>query len=195
MKIILPILLLSTFFVEPCLSSEPTISIQKETGLKGWKLSQGNFQIELIQRSPQQTRSFFLARGFSAKIANEIATQCVFQTIVRNTQLQNKQDSISVSLKDWRLQANGKLPGVKLKEQWDKEWQKTDISTAARVAFRWATFPTEQQFSPGGDFNWGMISFGLKPETRFDLDLYWKQGDTRYNTWIKSLQCPADKPE
>jgi len=178
-------------------AAEITKSIDKETKLIGWKLSENNFQLELIQRSPQQTRSFFQARGFSPKIANDIATHCVLQTIIRNTEAENSNDSISVSLKEWRLSNTGdtKEKSVKLKENWDKEWNNDDISNAARVAFRWATFPSEQTFDPGGDFNWGMISFGPKPDTLFDLHIFWKQGNKSNNAWIKKLQCPPDQPE
>ncbi len=166
----------------------------KETNLVGWKLNENNFQLELIQRSPQQTRSFFQGRGFSKKVANNIATQCVLQTIIRNTQAENNEDAITVSLKEWRLtnKENPTRKGLKLKETWDKEWQTEDVSIPSRVAFRWATFPTEQTFEPGGDFNWGMISFGLKPDSYFDLHVFWKQGKKSYDTWIKELHCPAD---
>ena len=56
-------------------------------------------------------------------------------------------------------------------------------------------FPSEQTFDPGGDFNWGMISFGPKPDTLFDLHVFWKQGDRSHNTWIRGMQCPEDNTE
>ena len=174
-----------------------TKTVDKETNFTGWKIEEKNFQLELIQRSPQQTRSFFQARGFNKVIAKEIATQCVFQTIIRNTQTDNSEDAITVSLQDWQLIPNEKTTeqSIKLKETWDAEWKKAEISTAARIAFRWATFPTEQTFEPSGDFNWGMITFGLKPDTSFDLQLFWKQGKKSHSTWVKNLQCPADIQE
>ena len=178
-------------------AAEISKSTDKETALKGWKLTENNFQLELIQRSPQQTRSFFQARGFSPKIANEIATQCVFQTIIKNTQAENSTDAISISLKKWHItnkNSNEPKP-IKLKEVWDKEWKDSDISNAARIAFRWATFPTQQTFDPGGDFNWGMISFGPKPDAVFNLRLFWKQGDKSHNAWIRNMQCPEDRDE
>lgn len=166
----------------------------KETNLSAWKISEGNFELELIQRSPQQTRSFFQARGFSSKIANDIATSCVFQTIVRNTESQNDVDSVTVSLKKWLLtskDSNKQIP-IKLKETWNQEWKAKDITTAARIAFRWATFPTEQDYQPGGDFNWGMISFGPRPKAVFDLYILWEQGRKTHSTWLRKMNCPAD---
>jgi len=186
------------FFFSVFLSAAEIIkSVDKETQLISWKLIENNFQLELIQRSPQQTRSFFQARGFSAELANDIATHCVLQTIVRNTEAENSQDSISVSLKDWRFNTAeyaGEEP-IKLKESWAEEWKEGDISNAARVAFRWATFPTEQVFEPGGDYNWGMISVGPKPDTAFHLHVFWKQGNKTKNAWITNMHCPADKSE
>lgn len=169
-------------------------TVNQDTNLIGWKITQNNFELELIQRSPQQTRSFFQARGFSPKIANDIATHCVFQTIVRNSEAENKHDDIDVSLKKWRIttvNTKQEMP-LKLKEVWSKEWQDEEISTAAKVAFRWATLPTQQIYKPGGDFNWGMISFGPKPETIFDLTIVWKQDQQEYQAIIEQLQCPTD---
>lgn len=187
------------FCLSPLLLSAGEINktIDAETKLTGWKITDNNFQLELIQRSPQQTRSFFQARGFSTKIANDIATHCVLQTIIRNTEAQNPNDSITISLKEWRMtnSKDTKERTLKLKEVWDKEWKDGDITNAARIAFRWATFPTEQTFDPGGDYNWGMISFGLKPDTLFDLHIFWKQGNNTHDAWIKDMQCPPDRPE
>lgn len=178
-------------------AAEITRTVNNETKQVAWKITKNNFHLEFIQRSPQQTRSFFQARGFSAKIANDIATQCVLQTIIKNTEDENTKDSISVSLKKWRINSSMQIKEspVKLKETWDKEWQEEHISNAARVAFRWATFPTEQTFEPGGDFNWGMISFGPKPATLFDLKVFWKQDDQSHYALIKNMQCPPDTTE
>jgi len=54
--------------------SDIKLSIDAETNLKGWKLNQGDMELELLQRTPDQTRGFFLARGFSAIVANDIVT-------------------------------------------------------------------------------------------------------------------------
>ena len=174
-------------------------TLGKDMQLSAWKLSEGNFQLELIQRSPEQTRSFFQGRGFSAKVAEDMATSCVFQTIGRNTEAENKTDSVTVDLSEWRLVAvdnQDKMEkSIKLKEDWNKEWKDANVSTASRIAFRWATYPSEQSFDPGGDFNWGMISMGPKPDTIFDLHVFWKQGDKKHDAWIKKMQCPKDNSD
>lgn len=175
----------------------------KETQLSAWTLSKGNFQLELIQRSPEQTRSFFQGRGFSPKVADEIANSCVFQTIGRNSEADNSSDSVSISLKQWRImvvtdntivnEKEKNQQALKLKEEWDKQWKDSDVKASSRIAFRWATYPTEQTFDPGGDFNWGMISIGPKPDTIFDLHVFWQQGNQQHDAWIKQMQCPTDQ--
>ncbi len=167
--------------------------VDTETGLVGWKLQEGGIELELIQRLPDQTRAFFQARGFSAGIADDIATSCVFQTIVRNTSRGKQALPVTISLTQWRIKLKNELRPIKLKEDWDREWPEGQVSSAARIAFRWATFPTEQTFEPGGDYNWGMTSFGLPPGEKFDLHLFWNVEDQSDDVWIRRIECPDDR--
>ncbi len=197
-SLLLLLLLMSACLTAGELEKMVNKTTDKETQLSAWKLSEGNFQLELIQRSLEQTRSFFQGRGFSAKVADDIATSCVFQTIGRNTEAENNTESVTVNLTEWRLATTDKqgekkqTNSIKLKEDWDKEWKGARVSSASRIAFRWATYPTEQSFDPGGDFNWGMISFGPKPDMIFDLHIVWKQGNKTHDAWIKQMQCPKE---
>ena len=173
--------------------AEVTTSTDPETQLKSWKLTQGALSLELIQRLPDQTRGFFQARGFSKDIANDIATACVLQTIGKNTQAPPNGETISYHLQDWVVKHRGQTRSIKLKEQWNGEWSDDGVNTASRVAFRWATFPTQQEFEPGGDFNWGMTSFDLAPQESFDLKVVWQQNGVTKSEWIKQIECPADR--
>jgi len=184
-------LLLSIVSSQSIALVEHTVDV--ETQLQSWKLTEAPFSLELIQRLPDQTRAFFQGRGFSSDIANDIATQCVLQTIGKNTAQTPQSTSISYDLHDWKIHLNTKPQRIKFKELWDKEWAEDGVSTASRIAFRWATFPTQQSFDPGGDFNWGMISFGLPPGSKFDLEVVWKHNDRTYSQWIKQIECPADQ--
>lgn len=158
-------------------------------------MTEGGLELELIQRLPEQTLAFFQARGFSREIASDIGNSCVFQTIGKNIYARSTDESISIHLADWQVKADGQLKPVKLKESWDNEWSESQVGSTARVAFRWATFPTEQTFEPFGDYNWGMISFDLPPGTVFDLQIVWKQGMTQKKQWLRSLQCPENVQE
>jgi len=169
--------------------AEITKTISPETQLIEWKFIEHNFELKLIQRLPDQTRSFFEARGFPKNITNDIANSCVFQTISRNNS-KDKSQSIQVSLKNWKIKTDQKTQPIKLKEDWQKQWTNSNLKPAAKLAFRWATFPTEQSFEPSGDYNWGMISFGPKPGSTFDLYIEWKNNDQRNRAWIKNISCP-----
>lgn len=173
--------------------AEITTSSDPETGLSAWKLSAHGFELELIQRLPDQTRAFFQGRGFSSEIADEIGRNCVFQTIGKNRMNKKSGEAITISLKRWRIRTGNRIQGIKLKESWNKEWSDSQVDNAARIAFRWATFPTEQIFEPSGDYNWGMISFGLPPQSTFDLNVVWTHGNKEKSQWIKDIQCPEDR--
>ncbi|MCW8934747.1 MAG: hypothetical protein OQK98_08490 [Gammaproteobacteria bacterium] len=185
---LLSALLLQSGFI----SAGVKLSVDPQTQLKGWKLNQAELELELIQRLPDQTRGFFLARGFSSAVADDIANACVFQTIVRNKGSEVQGRPISISLKSWRIEHEGKLQPLKLKEDWNRQWSDLDVKPSAQLAFRWATFPTEQTFYPVGDYNWGMISFGLAPGKVFDLNLQWKIDNQTYRATIKNIQCTQD---
>ncbi len=168
-----------------------------DTGLKTWGIIDSGLELKFIQRLPDQTRGFFLGRGFTTEQANDIATHCVFQTVAKNTQAGKEGGSVSLDLSQWILFVNGKQQKVKLKEDWIKEWQSLEntdkkVKKSAQIAFRWSTFPSQQTFEPGGDYNWGMISFGLPPGQPFDLQLKWLRANEVHSIVIKNIQCPDD---
>lgn len=163
--------------------------IDPENGLKSWRLDKDGFELELIQRLPDQTRGFFLARGFPPEVADQIGKGCVFQTIVRNTA--DAANPVTLDLTQWRLHQGGPAMPIKLKEDWLKAWLQGAVPDAARTAFRWALFPTEQTFAPG-DYAWGMTSFGLPPGSRFDLTLVWVAAGQTRSVVMQNMQCPED---
>jgi len=73
-----------------------------------------------------------------------------------------------------------------------KDWSINEVNKAARIAFRWATFPTEQTFDAGGDYNWGMISIGLTPGDKFDLKVNWTEDKQQNNQGLKNLKRPTN---
>ncbi len=159
------------------------------TGLNSWETNEHSLQLELVQRYPSQTAAFFIARGFPEAIATELAeTGCVFQTIGKNI---GKNHDVSFNLAEWRVVIGDQTLPLKLKKQWHKQWAKNAVTPAARIAFRWATFPTEQTFKPG-DYNWGMITFNLPPGSEFDLKVVWREGGAEYSSVIPELQCAKD---
>ncbi|HYQ70449.1 MAG TPA: hypothetical protein VET88_00825 [Gammaproteobacteria bacterium] len=172
-------------------AAEVTRSADAETGLRKWHLVEGNLEVELVQRLPDQTRGFFMARGFSAAIAEEIAVSCIFQTIIRNTGRRVDSGTVSVDLAQWRVIHEGREQGIRLKEPWMANWTAAAVSEPSRLAFRWALFPTQQEFL-ADDYNWGMTAIGLPPGTVFDLDLVWQEDGKPRTERLAAIECAPD---
>jgi len=170
-----------------------TVETNPDAKLISYRFSQAGFKLDLIQRLPDQTRAFFMARGFPNAVANKIGLSCIFQGIGTNVSGVQNSTSIEVSLKDWKIHTGNDVTRIKMKETWDKEWLNADVSNASKIAYKWATFPSHQIFSNNGDYGWGMISFNLPPETVFDLEISWNQNTKTHKAWIRSLQCPSDR--
>jgi hypothetical protein len=173
------------------LAAEVVHSADQDTGLRKWQLLEGNLEVELVQRLPDQTRAFFMARGFSAAIAGEIAVSCVFQTIIRNSGGPDGGVTIGIDLAQWRVLHAGGEQGVRLKEPWMASWPESTVGKASRLAFQWALFPTQQEFL-ADDYNWGMTAFGLAPGTVFDLDLAWQVDGKAHSARIEAIECAPD---
>ena len=63
------------------------------------------------------------------------------------------------------------------------------VDKQALLAFRWAQFPTEQEYEVGGDWNQGMLSIGLPPGSLFDLIVHWDINGKTYETKLLGVQC------
>jgi hypothetical protein len=188
----LPILVGST----PSLADSEAISqgIDPEANLPFWAYEDDSVEIRLIQRLPDQTRAFFIGRGFTSAMADEIARSCVFQSILRNQGPSVESPEMGIDLATWRLDAGDGPRPIALKEPWDTRFAATGESDAARIAFRWSTFPTEQRFR-GGDYNWGMISLGVEPGTRFDLTLTWTLNGEPQTALLGGVTCAPEEAD
>lgn len=164
-------------------------TVEPQSGLESWSWKGSGIDITLNQRLPDQTRAYFLGRGFSAAQAEEIAAACVFQAIIRN---QSATAQLSLNLAEWRVTAGDSAKPVRLEAEWQTRWQQQEVDTAARVAFRWSLFPATQQFEPG-DWNMGMVTMGLPHDTRFALALRWQSGKEAHEFRFPELRCAPDR--
>jgi hypothetical protein len=185
-KLLLPVIMPGVLF-----AAEVERSADAETGLRKWHLVEGKLEFELVQRLPDQTRGFFMARGFPAAVAEEIAASCIFQTVIRNIGSQADGVTVSVDLAQWRVLHAGGEQGVRLKEPWIASWPESAVGEASRLAFQWALFPTRQDFL-ADDYNWGMTAFGLPPGAVFDLDLAWQEDGKANTARITAIECTPD---
>jgi hypothetical protein len=168
-----------------------TTGIDEQAELPYWELRDEGISLRLVQRLPDQTRGFFLARGFAKEDVELIAQGCVFQTVFKNVSHQSEPSPVSYNQRDWVATHDTRESGIKTREDWEIIWTQREAPQAARTAFKWGLFPTQQTYQPG-DYNWGMSMFDIKPGTRFDLKVVWQQyGETR-SASIENMQCAAD---
>jgi hypothetical protein len=165
-----------------------TTGQDSETGLRSWKWEHQGVSVELRQLLPDQTRAFFLGRGFGTAEADRIGRSCVFQTIFRN----DGSRPVEYDLNAWSLLHRGRRLPLRTREVWKLELQSGPTDGAAPIALFWALLPTVQRFEPG-DYNWGMTSFGLPPGERFDLVLRVAVGGEPVGAEIPSVECAPDR--
>jgi hypothetical protein len=152
---------------------------------------QGFLKVELQPLLPDQTTAFFLARGFAAVAAADFAKRaCVFRATIGNAATNLADPVIDLDLKSWAVEQRGASKSFPVQEDWDEEWQGTGVEESARIAFRWALFPPKQTFS-ASDYNWGMLTFGLSPGSRFHLLLRWRENGMEQEGRIDDLECAS----
>ena len=156
-----------------------------------WQYQDEGMSIRLIQRLPDQTRGYFVARGFSNEHAELIAQSCVFQTIFKNISDKSTPSAIVYNMNNWVVTHQGVASEMKTREKWAEQWQQLKIATPARLAFEWSLLPTTQDYQ-AGDYNWGMAIFNLAPADTFTAKISWQQYGKQRNITIPNMQCAAD---
>ncbi len=155
-----------------------------QSGLKAWEWTGQGLELQQIQRIPDQTRAFFLGRGFDSADSDRIAAQCVFQTVFRN----QGDQAVDVDLANWRVRTRGETRPFRTRAAWQASWEARASPQGARIAFEWALFPETQTFAPG-DWNMGMLLYPAAPGDRADLHFTWQAGAERQEGVIEGLIC------
>lgn len=156
-----------------------------ETGAGTWETRAHGVHLQLTQILPDQARAFYLNRGFPADAAERFATACVFMTVLRND---GAPGEVAFRLADWRVVAGGKEKQPLQVDEWMAVWRSLGLAEPARIAFRWAQFPPEQEYAPG-EWNQGMLSTGLAPDARFDLVARWSVAGGTYEGKLENVRC------
>lgn len=172
-------------------SGEVTHSVNEENGLRGWHFTDGDIEIELIQRLPDQTRALFMNHDFSPEVIEQLALSCMFQTIIRNTGASGSRKKIAIDLTGWRIHHDGKSSGLLMKEALLDSWSEADASDSAKLVVRWGMFPTRQEYLPS-DYNWGLTAYGIPPGSTFDLDVSWSEDGKPFKGAIPAVVCAPD---
>ena len=158
-------------------------------GVKTWRWSEDRISVRLTQIIPEQVRGFYMGRGFTPEDAALIAGDCIFQTVVRNDSPGTR---VRMDMSGWKVVTKAGTGRPKLREDWGKIWKQRNSPAPARLAFRWALFPTVQEFEHG-DWNMGMSSYGLPPGARFDLEFVFEVGDSTLAGEILEVECAEDE--
>ena len=166
-------------------------SVNEENGLERWHFIDGDIEIELVQRLPDQSRALFMKHEFARDVIEDLALSCMTQTIIRNSGKSGSGQAVSIDLTQWRVYYKGKTSGIKLKEQWLASWSDEQASPSAKLIIRWGLFPTQQEYLPD-DYNWGLTTFGIPPGSVFDLEVSWQEGGKSRSGRINNIVCAPD---
>ena len=180
-----------TIISRSTLATTLTTGKDEQSRLPYWQIEDRGIMLRLVQRLPDQSRGFFMARKFSPAQAEIIATSCVFQTIFKNTSHETTPSPLHYDLRDWDVIIDGKHRKLRTREDWEREWKARSVGLAAMSDFYWALIPTAMTYEPG-DYNWGMSFYNLKPGTTFDLNIVWQQYDQEHEYRVRNIQCSPD---
>jgi hypothetical protein len=158
-----------------------------DTGARTWETRAHGATLRLTQILPDPARAFYLNRGFKAEDVEPYATACVFMTVLRND---SAPGAVGFELRNWRMRVEGQERALPSVEDWMALWRQRGLPEPARIAFRWAQFPVEQEYEVG-EWNQGMLATGLPPGARFDLVARWRVEDQTYEGVLSDVRCPA----
>jgi hypothetical protein len=166
--------------------------IDEQAQLPYWEIRDEGMSLRLVQRIPDQSRAFFLARGFSSEQVEQVAGRCVFQTVFRNISHEAQPSPLRYQQRDWKVHHPGREAGILTRADWASLWEQEGATPAARIAFQWALLPSEQTYEPG-DYNWGMTMIDLPPGSRFDLEITWVQFGESRSMLVEDMQCATNQ--
>lgn len=154
------------------------------------RLERDGLKIEFAPLTPDQVRAFFLARGFvKADTEHIVATACMFRSAIGSAFTKPGDPEVRVALGSWRVTPEGEpARAPRTREDWEAVWKQRGTGEEPATAFYWALFPAEQTFAPA-DYNWGFLTFGLSPGTRFNLDLNWTSAGKTHDAQFGGLEC------
>jgi hypothetical protein len=185
MKVIITTLIVT--FSLPCFAEiVQSNRTNPETGAKTWEVATDGVHFSLTQILPEQLEAFYVNRGFTLKQIEPYISSCVYMTVLRND---NAPGAIHYISNEWTVLAGGNVHQLVSVDDWVRRWEKSGIKKPAIVAFRWAQFPPEQVYQPGGDWNQGMLSVGLAPGSQFDIKAHWDINGKAYESILKGVQC------
>lgn len=149
---------------------------------------QGSVTLGVGTLAQKWRSAFYVNRGFSAAVIQPYASACGFSFAMRN----EGHGAITTRLGDWRaVDAQGKSIPFRLPESWEREWEQAGVVQAARIAFHWAQFQSENTFEPG-DWIMGMATLAAVPTSPFQLIARYRDAEGAHEIVLEQLQCAHD---
>ena len=164
-------------------------TINEATGIESWERTVAGVSVSLTQILPDQLRAFYVNRGFDSAVIEPYAKSCVYMTVLRNDAAAGV---AHFRLSDWRIHTESGKQSLVSTETWVERLQLASPGNAAMVAFRWAQFPPEHAYEPGGDWNQGMLSVGLEPGAEFDLIARWEIDGKPFEGELVDVRCARE---
>jgi len=175
------------FFSSSCFAETPQNSrINSATGAGTWETHANGVHFSLTQILPEQVQAFYVNRGFTLSQIEPYASSCVYMTVLRND---NAPGAIHFISNTWSAIVDGEKHTLVSVDKWVQHLTMNNTKKSALVAFRWAQFPVEQEYEPGGDWNQGMLSFGLPAGSQFDAIARWDIDGEAYEAKLQGVQC------
>ncbi|MGB5278840.1 MAG: hypothetical protein WBO73_02840 [Gammaproteobacteria bacterium] len=179
------VLLIMAFSLASTATRAAKISAQKNeaSGLYSWVAESQGFSIELIQLLPDFIRAIYMSHDFPATEVDDIASYCVFGTVIKNT----SQQPLDYDVANWYYtDNNGKNHPVKTKSEWLEQWRK------AGVTFSWTLLPDKGTFYEG-DWQQGFTTIKLPRESEFSLTYKWSINGTEHTDIFEGLRCAPEQ--
>lgn len=167
-------------------NSTQSSHVNPATGATTWGVETDGVYFSLTQLLPDQLRAFYANRGFSLTQIEPYASSCVYMTVLRND---DAPGIIHYMSNDWPVLFNNKHHALVSVNQWIVRLTARGATNSSLIAFRWAQFPPEQEYRPGGDWNQGMLSIGLPAGSQFDISATWKIGELEYEATLAEVRC------
>lgn len=156
------------------------------SGAETWETHAHGVTFSLTQILPDHVRAFYVNRGSTIDQIEPYAKSCVFMTVLRNDDAPGR---IHYVRDNWSILSDGNSRPPENTSDWLQRLKNNNVKKSALIAFRWAQFPTEQEYEPGGDWNQGMLSAGLPPGSRFDVIARWDIKGKPYEARLKEVLC------
>ena len=185
--LILSLVIFSSLFSSPGFAETLQSShINSASGAKTWETRVHGVHFSLTQILPEQVQAFYVNRGFSLQQIEAYSASCVYMTVLRNDKAPGVIHFIS---NNWMVLLDGKPHSLVSVDDWVQRLTSDSARKSSLIAFRWAQFPPEQEYEPGGDWNQGMLSIGLAPASQFDVIALWDIAGKKYEAKLQGVEC------